>query len=94
VPVISYTQLLDWVDGRDNSTIRGLTWSAGTLSFATTVAAGANGLQMILPLEGPSGTLTQITRAGAAVPYTVLTVKGIAYAMFSVETAGYQATYG
>ncbi len=55
VPVISYKQLLDWVDGRDNSTIRGLSWSAGTLSFTTTVAAGANGIQLLLPLQGPTG---------------------------------------
>ena len=27
-PVISYKQLLDWIDGRNNSTIRGLNWSA------------------------------------------------------------------
>ena len=44
VPVISYKQLLDWIDGRNDSTIRGLSWSAGTLTFTTTVAAGANGL--------------------------------------------------
>ena len=45
MPVISYKQLLDWVDGRDDSTIRGLSWNAGTLTFTTTVGAGANGMQ-------------------------------------------------
>ena len=55
VPVISYKQLLDWTDGRNNSTIRGLNWSAGTLTFTTTVAAGANGLQTMLPVQGPPG---------------------------------------
>ena len=35
VPVISYKQMLDWVDGRNSSTIRGLTWNAGTLTFTT-----------------------------------------------------------
>ena len=55
VPVISYKQMLDWVDGRDNSTIRGLSWSAGTLTFTTTVGAGANGLQTMLPIAGPVG---------------------------------------
>jgi hypothetical protein len=63
------------------------------LTFETTVAAGADGLQVILPLQGPSGALTQITRAGLTVPYTVLTIKGIAYSMFSVQTGSYQATY-
>ena len=39
-PLISYKQLLDWIDGRNSSTIRGLTWNAGTLTFATTVGSG------------------------------------------------------
>ena len=53
VPVISYKQLLDWTDGRNNSTIRGLSWNAGTFTFVTTVGAGANGLQTMLPTAGP-----------------------------------------
>ncbi len=56
--MISYKQMLDWVDGRNSSTIRGLAWNAGTLTFITTVAAGANGLQTMLPTQGPAGTLT------------------------------------
>ena len=93
VPVISYKQMLDWVDGRDSSTIRGLSWSAGTLSFSLTVGAGANGLQAMLPLQGPTGTLTGISSAGSFVPYAVQTVKGIQYAIFPAATAAYQATY-
>ena len=93
VPVISYRQLLDWVDGRNGSTIRGLSWNSGTLTFVTTAAAGSNGLQTLLPLQGPSGTLTAITRAGSPVPYTVQTIKGIQYAMFATATATYQAAY-
>ena len=93
MPVISYKQLLDWIDGRDNSTIRGLNWNAGTLTFTTTVAAGANGIQMLLPTQGPSGTLTAISSAGQPVAYTVQTIKGIQYAVFAVATGTYLATY-
>jgi hypothetical protein len=93
VPVISYKQLLDWTDGRNNSTIRGLSWSAGTLTFTTTVAAGANGLQTMLPVQGPSGNLSAITRAGSPVAYTVQTIKGIQYALFTAASATYVATY-
>ena len=49
VPVISYKQMLDWVDGRNGSSIRNLIWSGSTLTFTTTVGAGANGLQGMLP---------------------------------------------
>ena len=87
MPVISYKQMLDWTDGRNNSTIRGLSWNAGTLTFTTTVAAGANGLQTMLPTQGPTGTLSAITRAGSRVPYTVQTIKGIQYAFFTTGTA-------
>ena len=93
VPVISYKQLLDWTDGRNASTIHSLSWSAGTLHFAIDVGAGANGLQALLPIQGPSGTLTGITRDGSAVPYTVQTIKGIAYAMFDAASTTYTATY-
>ena len=85
VPVISYKQMLDWVDGRDDSTIRGLSWSAGTLTFTTTVGAGANGLQPLLPTQGPTGTLSGISSAGSPVAYTVQTIKGIQYAIFVVS---------
>jgi hypothetical protein len=93
VPIISYKQLLDWTDGRNGSTIRGLTWSAGTFTFVTTVAAGATGLQTMLPIQGPVGALTGISRGGSPVTYTVQTIKGIQYAMFDAATATYTATY-
>jgi hypothetical protein len=93
VPVISYRQLLTWTDGRNSSTIRGLGWSAGTLTFVTTVGAGANGLQTMLPTQGPSGTLSSLTCAGSPRSYTLQTIKGIQYAMFDTITGTCQATY-
>ena len=98
VPVISYKQLLQWTDGRNASTIRGLAWtpsggSGGTFSLTTTVAAGANGLQAMLPMQGPAGTIQAITRAGSPVAYTVQTVKGVQYAIFTAATATFVATY-
>ena len=62
-------------------------WNAGTLTFVTTVGAGANGLQTMLPVQGPAGTLTAITRGGSPVSYTVQTIKGVQYAFFTATTA-------
>jgi hypothetical protein len=93
VPLISYKQMLDWVDGRSSSTIRSMSWNAGTFSFATTVGGGANGLQTMLPTQGPSGTLSALNCNGSARPYTVQTIKGIPYAMFDTVTGTCQATY-
>ena len=56
--------------------------------------AGARGLQAMLPLAGPSGALSGLTRAGAAVATTTRTVKGIEYAMFDAAAGDYTATYG
>ncbi len=93
VPLISYKQMLSWVDGRASSTIRSLNWNAGTFSFVTTVGAGANGLQTVLPTQGPTGTLSALTCGGAPKPYTLQTLKGIQYAMFDTITGSCQATY-
>ena len=93
VPLISYKQLLDWVDGRNASTIGGLGWNAGVLTFATKVGAGAQGLQAMLPTRGPSGTLAAVTCGGSPVDFTVKTVKGLEYAMFDAVTGVCTATY-
>jgi hypothetical protein len=93
VPVISYKQLLTWTDGRNNSTIRGLSWNAGTMTFVTTVGAGANGLQTMLPMQGPTGTLSALTCGGSPRAYTVQTIKGVSYALFDTITGTCQATY-
>ena len=55
VPLISYKQLLDWTDGRNASTIRGLNWSAGTFTFVTTVGAGRERPPDDAPDAGPDG---------------------------------------
>jgi hypothetical protein len=93
VPVVSYKQLLTWIDGRNGSTIRGLSRNGGTLTFVLTVGSGANGLQAMLPVQGSTGTLTGITRSGSPVSYTTQTIKGVQYAFFTAATDTYQATY-
>jgi fibronectin type 3 domain-containing protein len=93
VSIISYKQLLDWTDGRNASTIRGLSWSSGTFTFSTTVAAGANGLQVMLPTQGPTGTLSALACGGSPTTYSVQTIKGVQYATFDAITGICQATY-
>ena len=93
VPIVSYRQLLEWTDGRNSSTIRDLSWSNGTFTFVTTVGAGADGLQTLLPTQGPTGTLSGLTCAGSPRSYTVQTIKGVQYATFTAITGTCQATY-
>jgi hypothetical protein len=93
VPIISQKQLLTWVDGRNSSTIRNLVWNGVNLTFTTTVGAGATGLQTLLPTAGPTGTLNALSCGGLPTTYTVQTIKGIEYAMFTTPTGTCQATY-
>jgi hypothetical protein len=93
VPVITARQLLRWTDGRNGSSFRSLSWSGGTLAFTVEVAAGANGLQGMLPLRAGTRTLGSITRGCTAVPFTTRTVKGIEYAFFTAAAGVHEATY-
>jgi hypothetical protein len=95
VPIISAAQLLTWLDGRNGSSFGNLSWSGSTLSFSVAVGTGANGLTGMVPTVAAGGvTLTGLTRAGAAVPFTRTTVKGVEYAFFSAAAGSYTASYG
>ena len=89
VPLISYKQLLDWVDGRNGSTIRGLSWNAGTLHVHHDAGAGAGGLQTLLPIQGPAEP-SRLIAAARPSPTPYETIKGIQYARFTqpAEPAG------
>jgi hypothetical protein len=94
VPIVSSLQMLTWLDGRNNSSFGALAWSGNTLSFNINQASGARNLQAMLPTNGPSGTLSSITRGGSAVSFTTQTIKGVSYGVFSATSGFYQATYG
>jgi hypothetical protein len=94
IPVVSSRQMLTWVDGRDASSFQGLSFSGGRLSFSIAPGSGARGLQAMLPVDGPTGSLQALARNGQAVNYGIQTIKGIAYAIFDGTGGGsYVATY-
>jgi hypothetical protein len=94
VPVISAEQLLDWVDGRDNSSFGGLGFDGTRLRFTLHQAAGARGLEAMVPAAAPAGALSSLTRNGAPVPTGARGVKGIEYLTFAAAPGDYVATYG
>jgi hypothetical protein len=94
VPIVSARQMLTWLDGRNSSSLQGVSFAGGLLRFSVDQDSRAFGLRAMVPVSTPAGTLTQITRNGAPVSYTTLTVKGVAYAMFSSESGQYVAAYG
>jgi hypothetical protein len=93
VPIISAKQLLDWIDGRNGSRFETFTWSGNTLGFSIAVATGANGLQAMLPVQGPNGRLQSISRNGTPAAFAIQTIKGVEYAVFPAAGGTYSATY-
>jgi hypothetical protein len=93
VPVVSAKQMLTWLDGRNGSSFEDISWSAGTLTFGISVAAGANGLQAMVPTAAAESPLVALTRGGVTVPFTRQTVKGVEYAVFAADPGTYAAAY-
>ena len=94
VPVVSSKQMLTWLDGRNVSSFDGLGFSSNVLQFSIAPGSGANGLQAMLPVEGPTGALTGVKRGGATVTTTNRTVGGTDYVLFDATAGAYTATYG
>jgi hypothetical protein len=93
VPVISAEQLLDWVDGRNNSSFAGLSFDGSRLRFTLNQAAGARGLEAMIPAAAAGGRLSGLTRDGVPVPTASRVVKGIEYLVFAAIPGTYVATY-
>jgi hypothetical protein len=90
VPVISAAQLLEWLDGRNGSAFRNVSYAGGRLTFTLDRAPGARGLEAMLPAAG----LTALTRDGVPVAPQARALKGIDYGVFAGEPGAYVATYG
>jgi hypothetical protein len=93
VSVVSAVQMLDWLDGRNNSSFGGVSYSNGSLRFSIAPAAGSRGLTAMVPANATGGGLLSLTRDGAAVQATRTVVKGVEYAMFAAAAGSYVATY-
>ena len=94
VPIVSARQMLQWLDGRNGSSFRNISFNANVLSFSIEVAANAQGLRALLPVTTSFGTLTGLQRNGAAIQYSVETIKGVEYAIFTADAGTYAAAYG
>ncbi len=98
VPIVSSRQMMDWLDFRNRSSFQALAWTGNQLSFTVVPAIGiahvpANGLQVLLPLKSPAGTLTGISANGNPVAFTFQAIKGVSYAAFVGSAGAYVATY-
>ena len=94
VPIISSLQLLKWLDGRNGSSFALQSWDGTTLTFNILVGANALGLQAMLPATFATSSLTGLAFNGNPVNYSLQTIKGIQYAVFTASSNGtYSAQY-
>jgi hypothetical protein len=93
VPVISASQLLTWLDGRNAAAHSDLAWDGSTLSFSVNAPLPANGLQTLLPAQFNSKSLQAVKRDGKLLPFSPWAIKGAHYAIFDSPPGRYQAFY-
>ena len=91
VPVISARQLLEWLDGRNNSRIGALSWNGSVLGFTVAVAQGGRGLEVMVPLSAGS-QINGVTRNGSPIGYSQRTIKGIPYLVVPAVVGTYQVS--
>ncbi len=93
IPVISARQMLQWLDGRNNSSFANMTWNGNVLHFDINTASGSANLRAMLPVESDGGELSGITFNGNPLPFTNEMIKGMNYAFFPAGTGSYIAMY-
>jgi hypothetical protein len=93
VPIVSSVQMLTWLDGRNGSSFQDVGFDRGQLRFRIAPAAGARGLEAMVPARSASGPLLGLTADGAPVSTTPRSVKGVDYAVFPAAAATYAASY-
>jgi len=94
VPVVSSRQMLTWLDGRNATTYRALTFDGTVLRFVVELAAGARDLEAMVPMFSGTDRVWTITADNAPVAYRQETIKGVTYAFFTAASASYEITYG
>ena len=93
VPIVSASQMLSWIDGRNATAFGPIAWSGNTLTFNVVPGTGANGLQVMIPADAGSLHLSSVTLNGVAAPFTLQTIKGRTYAFVTAGVGQYQAVY-
>lgn len=92
VPVIAANQLLTWVDARNNSSIKSVNWDGSRQNFSIVADTAAHGLMAMSPI--PAGyTVAGVIRNGSPVELSLVTVKGVRYALFYSSNGNYQVSY-
>ncbi len=86
--------MLDWLDGRNNSTFSNYTWANNQLAFTVIQDPKAVNLKGMLPRVVSAGSFISLTQNGVTVPTTTDSIKGVSYVFFDAGSGNYVASYG
>ncbi len=93
IPVVSAKQMLDWVDGRNNSYFSNYSWAGNVLNFTVTADARALNLKSMLPTAVNNLRLVSVKRNSVLLTTTTELIKGVEYAFFDAPSGAYEAVY-
>ena len=93
IPVISATQMLTWLDGRNGVKFSNMAWDNVAKKLSFDLSSTPHNLQAMVPFNSADGTLQQVTENGVPITFTPQTVKGIAYGFFPAGSKSYVAIY-
>jgi hypothetical protein len=93
VAIVSAEQMLDWLDGRNASSIADIAFADGVLTFRVSADLRARNLVLMVPSRSVDRVVSSITRDGTNIPFTTQTIKGVPYALIAATTGSYIATF-
>jgi hypothetical protein len=96
IPMWSAEMLLDFVQARNAVRLTHILWNGVSLSFDFGTPVGGQDLTLMVPAVAGGGRLASVLVDGRVVPYTVETIKGRSYGLFTTQTtsAHVVVTYG
>ncbi|MDE3095520.1 MAG: fibronectin type III domain-containing protein [Chloroflexota bacterium] len=95
IPIWNSDRFLQFTQMRHDSTISGVAWAGGTLTFTYAASGSGDPISVMLPASFNGSPLSSVQVNGSPVAYTTQTIKGVDYAFAPVNagTWNFSATY-
>ena len=93
VPIWSAEKLLDFLQARNQARTENILWNGTQLTFDFNALSPYNGLTLMVPAQAGGNDLLSIESGGNPVSFTIETIKGYDYALFTASNGSYTALY-
>jgi hypothetical protein len=93
VPIWSADQLNDFLRARNQARTQNMSWNGTLLKFDFNALTPYNGLTLMIPAKAGGHSLVSLEIGSTSVPYTITTIKGYDYALFTAANGSYTASY-